>query len=162
MLSYLDLMASENIRLITFNEKYVASFVELNREWIQKYFALEEADQQQLLYPEKNILKKGGEIFFVLENDKVIATCAMVPHGSGYELAKMAVSPQVRGQGFGDFLMQGVIDWARQKGASEVMLLSNTKLEPAINLYRKHGFEVIQLGPHPDYERCNIEMRLKL
>lgn len=44
----------------------------------------------------------------------------------------------------------------------EITLLSNTILEPAISLYKKHGFETVHLGPHPDYERCNIEMRLML
>ena len=39
------------------------------------------------------------------------------------------------------------------------MMLSNTILEPAISLYHKHGYETVPLGPHPEYERCNIELR---
>jgi hypothetical protein len=55
-----------------------------------------------------------------------------------------------------------LIDWSREHGLEEIFLLSNTILEPAITLYKKHGFETVSLGPHPDYDRCNIEMNLKL
>src|SRR6185312_14670310 len=49
--------------------------------------------------------------------------------------------------------------WAREQGAAEILILSNTVLAPAIALYKKHGYATTHLGPHPDYERCNIEMR---
>ena len=74
----------------------------------------------------------------------------------------MAVSTGSRGKGYGDVLMTAAIDWAKAKGANEIILLSNTVLEPAITLYRKHGFKVVHRGPHPGYKRCNIEMCLKL
>ena len=156
-------MSLKKVRTLTYDPQYLPAFVALNREWIEKYFVIEEADRQQLQHPEKNILEKGGEIFFILEDEVAIATCAMVPHGpKAYELAKMAVSPRVHGQGYGDLLMTTALDWARSQGAGKVMLLSNTLLEPAIRLYKKHGFEVVHLGQHPDYERCNIEMAIKL
>lgn len=153
----------ENLKIVTFDPKYLPAFVELNREWIQKYFVLEPMDLAQLENPYDNILNQGGEIFFLLENERAVGTCAMVPHGaSSYELAKMAIAPSARGKGYGDIVMQAAIDWAKAKGATTVTLLSNTVLEPAITLYHKHGFETVHLGPHPDYERCNIEMVLKL
>jgi GNAT superfamily N-acetyltransferase len=58
--------------------------------------------------------------------------------------------------------MKAAIDWAHSKNADHIMLLSNTILTPAIELYKKHGFIIKNLGPHPDYERSNIEMVLKL
>lgn len=153
----------DNVKIVTFDSKYLPAFVELNREWIQKYFVLEPMDLAQLENPYDSILNVGGEIFFLLENETPVGTCAMVPHGPGcYELAKMAVSPAMRGKGYGDLVMKAAIEWAQAQGASKVMLLSNTVLEPAIALYHKHGFETVHLGPHPDYERSNIEMVLKL
>ncbi len=149
-------------RVITFDPKYMNDYVELNREWIEKHFAIEESDRQQLLRAKENILDVGGEIFFILESEKAVATCAMVPHGNQFELAKMAVSPSMRGKGYGDVLMKTAIDWSRTKGLKEIFLLSNTILEPAISLYKKHGFKTVNLGPHPDYDRCNIEMKLEL
>ncbi|WP_413561221.1 GNAT family N-acetyltransferase [Bdellovibrio sp. HCB209] len=154
-------MTSFTIEL--YSPKYHDAYVELNKEWIQKYFRLEEMDLLQLNQAKEMILDKGGEIFVILDQGKAVATCAMIPHGDhGYELAKMAVSPVYRGKGLGDLLMETAISWARQKKAHEVILLSNTVLEPAISLYKKHGFVTTHLGSHPDYERCNIEMKLSL
>jgi GNAT superfamily N-acetyltransferase len=136
--------------------------VALNRQWIQTYFKIEAMDIAQLENPYENVLNHG-EIFFLLENEKAVGVCAMIEHGVGcYELAKMAVAPETRGKGYGDRLMEIAVAWARQKGANKVILLSNTILEPAITLYKKHGFKTTHLGPHPDYERCNIEMELVL
>lgn len=151
------------MKVVSYDPRYLPDFVALNREWIEKYFVLEPMDLAQLENPSELILAKGGEIFFVVDGERAIGTCAMVPHGPrSYELAKMAVAPSARGRGAGDVLMMAAIEWAREKGASEVTLLSNTVLEPAISLYRKHGFEIVHLGPHPDYERCNIEMVKRL
>jgi putative acetyltransferase len=159
------LMANTDVKveIVRFDEKYLRAYVELNREWIEKYFRVEPMDLAQLEDPQGNILKQGGEIFFVLEDERAVGTCAMVPHGPGcYELAKMAVAPSTRGKGYGDLLMEAAIVWAKEKKAQQVMLLSNTSLEPAIKLYGKHGFRTVRLGPHPDYQRSDIEMRLNL
>jgi len=151
------------ISMTGFDPKYLPAFVELNREWIERYFVLEAMDLAQLENPYESILDKGGEIFFLLEEGSVAGTCAMVPHGPrAYELAKMAVSPKTRGRGYGDILMQAAIDWAKKQKAQKILLLSNTVLKPAIALYQKHGFKTMHLGEHADYKRCNIEMELVL
>lgn len=156
-------MAEHQVQVHTYQARYAADFARLNYEWIETHFKIEKIDRDQLEAPEEKILSRGGEIFFLLEGENVVGTCALIPHGfRGYELAKMAVSPQRRGRGYGDLLMKNALAWAAQKGAREVMLLSNTRLESAISLYRKHGFEVVHLGTHPDYERCNIEMLHRL
>lgn len=148
----------EQVKVVTFNPKYLDSYIELNRQWIEKYFKIEAMDIAQLEDPYGNVLSHG-EIFFLLENGSAKGTCAMIEHAPRcYELAKMAVAPESRGKGYGDILMQSSIQWAREKNAQKVILLSNTILEPAITLYKKHGFKTIHLGSHPDYERCNIEM----
>lgn len=153
-------------QVVTYSPRWLKDFARLNEEWIEKYFKIEEMDRAQLSRAEELIIAPGGEIFFIIQNDRAIATCAMVKHtdkhGSGYELAKMAVSPSAQGQGLGHVLMKTAIDWARSKNADHIMLLSNTILTPAIELYKKHGFIIKNLGPHPDYERSNIEMVLEL
>lgn len=155
--------ASTTVSIVTFDPRYRQAFAELNYEWIQTHFQVEAMDRHQLSHPEDVILKTGGEVFFLIENEVVVGTCAMIPHGpNGYELAKMAVAPSGRGKGYGDLLMKTCIEWARRQGAREIILLSNTVLEPAIRLYKKHGFKTMRLGDHPDYQRCNIEMSLAL
>jgi GNAT superfamily N-acetyltransferase len=162
-LIYHEPMKNSKATFIPYDGRFLNEFVELNREWIETYFKLEPSDLRQLQNSKDAILDPGGEIFFLIDEGTVVGTVAMIPHGEhGYELAKMAVKKSTRGKGYGDQLMEGAIAWARQKHAKEVTLLSNTILEPAIRLYKKHGFQVVNLGPHPDYERCNIEMKLEL
>lgn len=154
---------SSAISVCTYDTKYRQAFIDLNKQWIEHYFRVEEMDIQQLEHAQENIIDVGGEIFIVTMGESVVGVCAMVPHGVDcYELAKMAVSPSVRGKGLGDTLMITAIEWARKKEARRILLLSNTVLTPAITLYKKHGFQTVHLGPNPDYERCNIEMELLL
>jgi putative acetyltransferase len=148
--------------LVSYRPEFLPAYVALNREWIERYFRLEPMDLAQLENPRENILAHGGEIFFVLEEGRAVGTCAMVKHEDSFELAKMAVAPSARGRGYGDLLIEHACAWARARGATRVGLLSNTILEPAIQLYRKHGFRTVRLGAHPDYERCNIEMERRL
>jgi N-acetylglutamate synthase-like GNAT family acetyltransferase len=150
-------------QVISYDARYRADFVALNRQWIERYFRVERNDLEQLERLEETILRPGGEIFFVVEGGRAVGCCALVPHAErSYEIAKMAVADEAKGRGHGDRLMEACVAWACEKGAREITILSNTVLEPAIRLYRKHGFETVRLGPHPDYERCNIEMRLVL
>jgi GNAT superfamily N-acetyltransferase len=78
-----------------------------------------------------------------------------------YELAKMAVSPKAQGLGIGYVLGMAVLEKARRMKAKNVYLESNTKLVPAISLYRKLGFIEVKGNATP-YERCNIQMVVDL
>ncbi len=83
-------------------------------------------------------------------------------HNEEYELARMAVDGQFRGRGIGRELANVVIALAKDKGAQEITLLTNTILGPAVELYRGLGFKVVSEGKHPIYSRCNIVMRMQL
>ena len=73
----------------------------------------------------------------------------------------MAVDTAMRGRGVGRMLGEAAIERARALGGSRVELLSNTRLTPAIALYRSLGFVEVPLPPN-DYERANIKMVLEL
>ena len=89
--------------VVSYRPDYRPDFERLNRAWIEQYFQLEDADRQVFDDPESAIIEPGGEIFFVVENEEVVGTCAIIPHEPGvYEIAKMAVSPAARGRGYGD------------------------------------------------------------
>ena len=149
-------------RTVTYQSKHKEAFRLLNLEWIKKYFWVEQKDLDQVNNPEE-CLNSGGQIFFVLVNDEAVGTCALYKAGPlKYELAKMAVHPDFQGKGFGDLLIETAEAWARLQNAKEILMLSNTVLSPAINLYKKHGYIVSHEGQHPDYERCNIELKKSL
>ena len=151
-----------SVEIIDYLPEFHDDFKRLNYEWIGKYFQLEEADHQSLNYPDEKILNLGGHIYMALSNNKIVGTCALIKMDDNtYELAKMAVTAKARGKGISWLLGQTAINKAHESGAKRVFLESNTILEPAINLYRKLGFRKIVGHPSP-YERCNIQMELKL
>lgn len=150
--------------IIFFDPKYAKDFHDLNIEWLETYFYVEPFDKEVLSKPDKYIINKGGHIFFLLEKDTVLATVALMPteDPTVLELTKMAVTPRARGKKFGQRLLQYCIDFAKSKDYAALMLYSNTILEDAIHLYRKYGFEELELEEHNPYERANIKMLRKL
>ena len=150
----------ENTELIEYSAEHATSFRDLNYEWINKYFEVEVSDSAMLEDPEKQILAKGGYIVIARYRGSVVGTCALIRHDANrIELAKMAVDDSAKGKGIGYLLGQRCVDKARELNYRQVFLESNTKLKPAINLYKKLGFKRIIGEPSP-YERCNIQMLL--
>jgi putative acetyltransferase len=149
--------------VVPYREEFRAAFEQLNRDWIERYFVLEDADRDTFSNPRRKVLDPGGQIFFVVENGAVQGTCAVLRHGSEEcEIAKMAVVPAARGRGFGDLLMEAAIRFAGETGARRVIIVSNTVLEPAIRLYEKHGFVRVPLAADGRYQRANIRMEREL
>lgn len=137
-------------------------FIRLNEEWISTYFEIEEADRELARDPYK-IAESGGYIFSLVSDNEVLGVCALFNEGNDvYELARMAVSPLHQGKGLGDKLISVCLEKLPLIGAKKVYLVSNTKLKPAISLYKKHGFEVVSEGQHPVYSRANIVMERRI
>nr|WP_245882856.1 GNAT family N-acetyltransferase [Hymenobacter chitinivorans] len=112
-------------------------------------------------HPEEYVLQPGGHILFAEYQGQIVGTCALVRMGEGtLELAKMAVAPAAQGLGIGRQLAQAALDKARQLGARRVYLESNTKLESALQLYHKLGFQTIEPDRPSPYARVNIQMEL--
>lgn len=153
----------EAVTVVPYRQDFRAAFERLNRDWIETYFVLEDADRDVFGDPEGKIVARGGQIFFVLEGAEVQGTCAVLRTGNAEcEIAKMAVAPAARGRGFGDLLMDTAIRFATEVGAHRVVIVSNTVLEPAIRLYRKHGFVPVPLSSDGRYRRANIRLEREL
>ena len=149
--------------VVTWRAEYREDFERLNREWIETYFAVEPSDLAVFRDPEAAIVRPGGQIFFVVDEEGVRGTCALLPHQRGVlELAKMAVSPAAQGKGYGELLMRAAIGYARERGVRRLMLVSNTRLGSAIRLYRKSGFREVPMEPGIEYARADIQMELDL
>jgi GNAT superfamily N-acetyltransferase len=149
--------------VVTWRPEYREDFERLNREWIETWFTVEPSDAAVFRDPETAIVRPGGEIFFVVDETGVQGTCALIAHAPGVlELAKMAVSPAAQGRGYGRLLMRAAIAHARRVGARKVMLVSNTRLAPALGLYRKCGFVEVPMEPGIAYARADIQMELEL
>ena len=131
----------------------------LNYEWLEEYFHVEDGDKVSLSDPQGQIIDKGGFIFFAKYEEEIVGTASLLKKTNEiFELGKMAVSKNSQGLGIGNQLMEHCLEFAKQQDICELILYSNTKLEPAIHLYRKFGFEEIELEAGV-YERGNIKMK---
>lgn len=153
------------VEIVDYQPLYKKTFYELNRKWIETYWELEPHDIEVLENPEKYILDKGGHIFVAVYNGYPVGVCALCPmsEDSGYdfELAKLAVNNSIQRKGIGRRLCEAVINKARELGGVKLFLESNTRLKPAIALYRKLGFKELP-EYHPAYARGDIQMELTL
>jgi len=155
---------NEIVKIVEYTPEYKLAFSNLNKEWISKYFKMEEADYKALDNADAYIIEKGGYILVALFNNEPVGVCALIKMNDpiyDFELAKMAVSPKMQGKKIGWILAEAIKEKAKQVGAKTLYLESNTLLTPAINLYRKLGFVEVFGRPTP-YERCNIQMELVL
>ncbi len=150
------------MEIVSFQPAYAKAFYDLNIEWLEHYFYVEDYDREVLSKPKQYILNRNGHIFFAVEEGIVYGTVALMPHDeNSFELTKMAVLPEARGKYLGHELMKHCISFSRKEGKN-LMLYSNTLLENAIHIYRKFGFVEVPVETNSPYKRCNIKMTLTL
>ncbi|HEV7699122.1 MAG TPA: GNAT family N-acetyltransferase [Pyrinomonadaceae bacterium] len=151
------------VEIVRHERGYAESFAALNYEWIEKFFAVETHDRDILDDPERWVIEPGGEIFMAVADGLAVGTVALIPAADGIlELTKMAVSPAFQGQGIADRLIDACIGFAQDTGTLTIFLESHTKLAPALNLYRKHGFIEVPGDPDSLYSRADIRMELAI
>lgn len=85
------------------------------------------------------------EFLLALNDGSVIgyAGIMVVAAGVPADLLTIAVLPDFRGQGIAQSMLAKLENWAKEKGATEVILEVDTKNESAIRLYEFAGYEKI-------------------
>ena len=156
-------MPPETARIVTWRPDLRADFERLNREWIERWFTVEEEDRNVFEDPAGRIVGPGGQIFFVVDEAGVRGTCAVVRHDEEtFELAKMAVEPSAQGRGYGDRLVHAAVGFARAAGARRLMLVSNTRLGPAPARKPNHRFRDDPRAPPNRYPPAANQRELLL
>ena len=155
---------SNDLVIHEFSDDLAIHFRDINAEWINSMFRLEDTDREVLENPRTRIIDAGGVILFVEASGVgIVGTCALQKTGAtSYELTKMGVRQSARGMKAGEFLLAAVIERARSLGADPLYLLTNTRCGPAIHLYEKLGFRhdadiMTRYGAR--YQRCDVAMR---
>lgn len=149
------------MEIISYQEEYKKDFVELNLVWIKKYFKVESQDVKMLNDVEE-LLKKGAAVYFAVEQDKVIATCMVVPRDNYvWEICKLATDEHYTGRGAGSAVLKACMDYAQEHSAKKLMIVSNTILSAAMHLYAKVGFKEVPIN-NVEYERVNIQLELTI
>ncbi|MBS0214355.1 MAG: GNAT family N-acetyltransferase [Proteobacteria bacterium] len=149
-----------------YSEALAPHFRDINAEWINSMFRLEDTDREVLDNPGTKIIAPGGIILFVEHKELgIVGACALQKTGAtSYELTKMGVRESVRGQKAGEFLLSAVIERALALKADPLYLLTNSLCAPAIHLYEKLGFEhdaQIMERYGARYARCDVAMRYR-
>jgi DNA-binding MarR family transcriptional regulator/GNAT superfamily N-acetyltransferase len=153
----------DSVEVLRYSPRYKNDFQQLNYEWLNKYFKVEEEDEKILSNPEDSIINKGGEIFFARIENEIIGTCAAIKVDKyTYELAKMAVTEKAQGKQAGKKLALAVIGFAYSKGAKSVILETSSKLQQAIRLYELIGFKNVPGNFTSKYNRPLFRMQLDL
>ncbi len=154
-------MTHQDVKIVSYKPEHQPAFESLNRAWIEKYFWIEPIDLEVLQHPGQKILEAGGEILLAVVDSQAVGVVALKRvDETTFEFTKMAVDETHQGKKIGERLAIAAIAQARDKNAAKIILYSNTKLEAAINLYRKLGFVEVDLdGP---YKRSDIKMELTL
>ncbi|HEX8040042.1 MAG TPA: GNAT family N-acetyltransferase [Chryseosolibacter sp.] len=147
------------IEIVDYRAEHQPWFEKFNRDWIEKYFAMEPMDYKILQHPEEHIIRTGGSIFMASYDRELAGTVALKrSEARVFELTKMAVDEKFQGKKIGLALAEAAIARAKEADAEKVFLYSNTLLVPAVGLYRKLGFREVPVdGP---YKRTNIKMEL--
>lgn len=159
-------IAQDALIIREFSDDFAPAFYEINAEWINAMFRLEQADREVLENPKERIIDAGGTILFAEASGLgIVGTCALQKTGDKcFELTKMGVRASARGFKAGELLLSAVIGRAKAMGAETLYLLTNKRCEAAIHLYEKLGFqhdsEIMQkYGSR--YERCDVAMRYR-
>lgn len=154
-------MVDTLIRILPYTTAHQPWFEKFNRHWIEKYFSMEPLDYKILRHPDREIIAKGGRIFMASYENEMAGTVALKRVAPGvFELTKMAVDERFQGKKIGLALAVAAIADAKQAGAEKIFLYSNTRLLPAMALYRKLGFH--EVPPDGPYKRTDIKMELTL
>ena len=156
-------MNTHALRIVGYRPELAAAFAELNLQWIEALFEVEDADRKVLFDPERQIVEPGGNILFALDAaDLALGCVALKPVRHGVlELTKMAVREGRRGGGIGALLMDAALAEGRRLGAAELILDTHSSLQNAIALYRRFGFEHVAVTDSP-YRGADVSMRLRL
>lgn len=149
---------SNLISIVDYRPEHQPYFEKFNRAWIEAWFEMEPVDEWVLTNPDKAILETGGAILMALYNGEVAGTVGLRKvEEDTYEFTKMAVDENLRRKGIAEAISYASFIKAKELGAKQVILYSNTKNAGAIKLYEKIGFRHLKVEPGV-YKRANVKM----
>ena len=103
-------------------------------------------ETQQFFAPFNRIKLDANAIVAYSEDLPVGCGCyRTTENGNVVEIKRMFVKPEARGQGIAKAVLSALEQWARDEGKRRAILETGTNQPEAISLYKKLGYEVIDL-----------------
>lgn len=151
------------MKIVPFTEAYRQSFIDFNTDWIIEHFGFLEQEDTDTFAKIDRELAAGAMIYFAIDEEAAPLACCMTrPLENGrWELCKLASNKHLPHEGAGSAVFEACATYAASQGATELFLLSNSKLKPALHIYEKYEFQEIKLEDY-EYERGNIAFLKKL
>ncbi|PTY07855.1 GNAT family N-acetyltransferase [Opitutaceae bacterium EW11] len=147
----------QSLEILSYSDDLAPAFERLNRTWIEAYFQVEPTDEALFRNPRAALIEPGGEVFFAKADGQIVGTCAAQSLGPAeWELAKLAVAPEFQGRGIARRLCETVIDHARAKGGRRILIETNSRLKPALNLYEQLGFTPYTPSTPSPFNRADV------
>ena len=151
----------KDLQVRKYEDKYHGQFKNISLDWLHQHDLYEKGEDDLLDNPQK-YLAQGAFIFLAHFNNEVVGTISLVPVDmETFEILKLGVVDGFKGLGIGKKLMQICIDISIEKGIKRITLESSSKLESALKLYEKLGFEHIEVV-NTHFETADVKMELKL
>ncbi|KAL9961729.1 hypothetical protein ACROYT_G030731 [Oculina patagonica] len=103
---------------------------------------------------EKSYMSSDGSHMWVAEwNGKVVGIVGLIhneSHKPGVaEIQRMSVSPVCRRMGIARKLLDALLKHAKDQHFEKIVLTTTSAQTPAIRLYKKYGFKLMTVFPHP-------------
>ena len=106
-------------------------------------------------WPEEIITRFRERFIVALEGDDLLGYAALSSILDEGNLDNIAVAPEYRRRGVGEALLQEIIRRSREQALSLLYLEVRAGNEPAIALYKKHGF--VPVGRRKNYYGSPVE-----
>jgi putative acetyltransferase len=102
----------------------------------------------------------GGEFWVIEQQGQLVGTAAYYPVERGekaVEIRKMYLSPAVRGQGLGKYLLQQLEKEIAMRGFREIWIETASVLKEAVKLYESRGYQPATGVETPRCDRVYIK-----
>ncbi len=113
-------------------------------DWLGVSLCFQSFEQELAALPGRYALP-GGRLYLAMEDNKAAGCVALRPlDGGTAEMKRLYVRPEYRSRGLGEALTQRIIQDAVAIGYRRIVLDTLVTMQPAIRLYKKLGFDVIE------------------
>jgi len=99
------------LKIVSFKNKYASAFYELNIEWLEAFFYVEDYDREVLSNPEKYIIAPGGYLFFAIKNKELAGVIEIDQNIKQTHIQSLVVHPKFFKQEIARKLMEFVLNF---------------------------------------------------
>jgi len=132
------------LQVKSLDEKPLTEAVEALNQGFSDYIVKIQFDTRILLRTIRYDQIDCSQSWIVEEDGENVGVCLVARRGWSSRLAAMAVFPEARGRGIGTWLVKRLIQEAIARGDRDMELEVIEGNDPAIGLYKSHGFKTVR------------------